>query len=304
MSYALICPGQGSQYIGMGKEFYDFDNDFKEKYDIASNILGYDISKISFDGPIDTLKKTQYTQPAIFIHSYLSALLIKNYSKIKFSIGAGHSLGEITALAVANSISYVDAINLIKVRSNSMAEAGEKIPGAMAAIIGANDEQLAEICDQSGIVVPANINAPNQVVISGETEAVKLAIKDAKLMGLRRVIPLNVSGAFHSPLMFDARDELINIINKIKFNDADFPVVQNVTAKPSMKKEGIKKNLILQLENPVKWSQSIKNIYKIGINKFIECGPGKVLSGLNRKILKNSINYSINTPQNMDQFES
>ena len=288
----------------MGKEFYDFDNDFKEKYDIASNILGYDISKISFDGPIDTLKKTQYTQPAIFIHSYLSALLIKNYSKIKFSIGAGHSLGEITALAVANSISYVDAINLIKVRSNSMAEAGEKMPGAMAAIIGANDEQLAEICDQSGIVVPANINAPNQVVISGETEAVKLAIKDAKLMGLRRVIPLNVSGAFHSPLMFGARDELINIINKIKFNDADFPVVQNVTAKPSMKKEGIKKNLILQLENPVKWSQSIKNIYKTGINKFIECGPGKVLSGLNRKILKNSINYSINTPQNMDQFES
>ena len=304
MKYALLCPGQGSQFVGMGKEFSNQNLSSKEKYDIASEILGFNLSEISFNGPDEELKKTQYTQPAIFVHSYIGANELQNKYDIQFSIGAGHSLGEITALTVANSISFVDAVKIIKVRANSMAEAGDINPGTMAAIIGATDEQIEEVCKQTGIVVPANLNAPGQVVISGEVEAVNSAIETAKSIGIRRALPLNVSGAFHSPLMTSARENLTEIVNSINFKDSDFPIVQNATAEPTTKSDEIKKNLISQLESPVRWSQSIEKINESGIEKYIECGPGKVLSGLNRRILKNSINFNIGTPQQIDEFEA
>lgn len=304
MKYALLCPGQGSQFVGMGSEFYNVSSFAKEKYNIASEILGFDLGDISFNGPDEKLKKTQFTQPAIFVHSFIAATEFLNSHEIEFSMGAGHSLGEITALTLAKSISFEDGVKIIKVRANSMAEAGSINPGTMAAIIGATDEQIEEVCNQIGIVVPANINAPGQIVISGEVDAINSAIETAKSIGIRRALPLNVSGAFHSPLMSSARENLTEILNSINFSNADFPIVQNATAIAETNGEALKNNLISQLENPVKWSDSIEVINQSGIDHFIECGPGKVLSGLNRRILKNSINFNIGTSQQINEFES
>ena len=304
MKYALLCPGQGSQFVGMGSEFYNASSFAKEKYNIASEILGFDLGDISFNGPDEELKKTQFTQPAIFVHSFIAATEFLNSHEIEFSMGAGHSLGEITALTLAKSISFEDGVKIIKVRANSMAEAGSINPGTMAAIIGATDEQIEEVCNQTGIVVPANINAPGQIVISGEVDAVNSAIETAKSIGIRRALPLNVSGAFHSPLMSSARENLTEILYSINFGDADFPIVQNATAIAETNGEALKNNLISQLENPVKWSDSIEVINQSEIDHFIECGPGKVLSGLNRRILKNSINFNIGTSQQINEFES
>jgi [acyl-carrier-protein] S-malonyltransferase len=304
MKYALLCPGQGSQFVGMGKELFSSSEFAKTCYHKASEILEFNLEKISFNGPIENLKKTQLTQPAIYVHSYISAIELIKSKNVKFSITAGHSLGEITSLALANVISFEDGLKIIKVRANSMAEAGKLQPGSMAAIIGANEQQINEICNQNGIVVPANINAPGQIVISGEIDAIESAIKTAKSIGIRRALPLNVSGAFHSPLMSSAKNNLSAILNKINFNDSKFPIVQNATAKPETSGKKIKKNLLSQLENPVKWSETIELIYNLNINHFIECGPGKILSGLNRRILKNSINFNIGTTQEINEFES
>ena len=304
MKYALLCPGQGSQFVGMGSEFYNVSSFAKEKYNIASEILGFDLGDISFNGPDEKLKKTQFTQPAIFVHSFIAATEFLNSHEIEFSMGAGHSLGEITALTLAKSISFEDGVKIIKVRANSMAEAGSINPGTMAAIIGATDEQIEEVCNQTGIVVPANINAPGQIVISGEVDAINSAIETAKSIGIRRALPLNVSGAFHSPLMSSARENLTEILNSINFSNADFPIVQNATAIAETNGETLKNNLISQLESSVKWSDSIEVINQSGIDHFIECGPGKVLSGLNRRILKNSINFNIGICQQINEFES
>ncbi|MBC8197240.1 MAG: ACP S-malonyltransferase [Candidatus Marinimicrobia bacterium] len=304
MKYALLCPGQGSQFIGMGKDLFSTSEFAKKCYHKASKILEFNLEDISFNGPNENLKKTQFTQPAIYVHSYISAIKLIKTKNISFSISAGHSLGEITALTIANVISFEDGLKLIKIRANSMAKAGEIQPGTMAAIIGANEDQINEICNQSGIVVPANINAPGQIVISGEINAIKSAIKTAKSIGIRRALPLNVSGAFHSPLMSSARDNLSEILNEINFNDANFPIVQNITAKPETSGIKLKKNLLSQLENPVKWSDTIECIYNLNIDHFIECGPGKILSGLNRRILKNSVNFNIGTIQEINEFES
>jgi len=304
MKYALLCPGQGSQFVGMGKDLFSTSEFAKKCYHKASKILEFNLEDISFNGPNENLKKTQFTQPAIYVHSYISAIKLIKTKNISFSISAGHSLGEITALTIANVISFEDGLKLIKIRANSMAKAGEIQPGTMAAIIGANEDQINEICNQSEIVVPANINAPGQIVISGEINAIKSAIKTAKSIGIRRALPLNVSGAFHSPLMSSARDNLSEILNEIYFNDANFPIVQNITAKPETSGIKLKKNLLSQLENPVKWSDTIECIYNLNIDHFIECGPGKILSGLNRRILKNSVNFNIGTTQEINEFES
>ena len=304
MNYALLCPGQGSQFVGMGKEIFKDSVLAKECYNKASQILNFDLADISFNGPDENLKKTQFTQPAIFVHSFISTKELINIQKINFSIGAGHSLGEITALALAEVISFEDSVKIIKVRANSMAEAGDLNPGTMAAIIGANDNQIKEICNQSGIVVPANLNAPGQVVISGEVEAIDSAIKTAKSIGIWRALPLNVSGAFHSPLMSSAREKLTAILDSIEFNNAKFPIVQNATAKAEILGNKLKNNLISQLESAVKWSKSIELISNSGFDHFIECGPGKILSGLNRRILKNSINFNIGTTQQINEFEA
>jgi len=241
------------------------------------------LQAISFNGPADVLKQTQYTQPAIFVHSVIVDKFLKD-KDIKPNVVAGHSLGEFSALVSADIISFEDALKIIKIRSTEMANAGKHSPGTMAAILGANDQQIKIICKQNGIVVPANINAPEQIVISGELKAIESAINTAKEIGVKRALTLTVSGAFHSPLMSPARQPLLEILNSITFNDANVPVFQNISATPFTDAKEIKNNILNQLENPVLWCDTILNIKKEGITEFYEVGPGNVLKGLNRRI--------------------
>tara|TARA_Y100001970_G_C14140263_1_gene806691 strand:- start:375 stop:1280 length:906 start_codon:yes stop_codon:yes gene_type:complete len=281
----FIFSGQGSQYIGMNQltAKNQISNDYFSR---SIKILDYDICDIIENGPIDRLNKTLYTQPAIFIQSVIYDKILKNMG-IRPNSVAGHSLGEFSALVSSKVISFEDALEIIKVRSKEMHISGKKNPGMMAAIIGANIEQINTICKQDNIVVAANYNSENQTVISGSINGVKNAIISAKEIGIRKCIPLNVSGAFHSPLMQDARIALEKVINSINFNNARVPVYQNVNPIPIMDSEEIKNNIIKQLVNPVRWNETIVNMYKDKHNNFIEVGPGKVLYNLNKKIIKN-----------------
>ncbi len=296
MHNVFIFPGQGSQYIGMGHDLYKAYSEIKELYHCASDILGFNINEISFFDRNNVLNKTKYTQPAIFIHSIALNILL-NKKNIHPSIVAGHSLGEFSALVSAGTINFEDALKIIKIRSSEMSNASKKISGGMAAIIGANQNQLDIICNQNGIVVPANYNSPDQTVISGELNAINQSIITAKKLGIKRAIKLNVSGAFHSPLMASARQSLYKIIKTINFNHPKIPIYQNVCAKPITDALTIKTNLIHQLEKPVKWIDTIRNINKINNFDFFEVGPGKVLSNINKRI-----NSNINTI-NFDKIE-
>ena len=292
MNNAFIFPGQGSQYVGMGQDLFNSLDFAKKIYNKASDKLGFDLQEISFNGPENILKQTQHTQPAIFVHSYIIDKLLKKKG-ISPSAVAGHSLGEFTALVSADVLSFEDALEIVKIRSNEMANASINRPGTMAAILGANNEQLIEICNQDGVVVPANLNAPGQVVISGDKESVNNALRSAKKIGVRRAIEINVSGAFHSPLMADVRKVLSDLVKNITFKNAKIPVFQNVCSKPINKGSEICTNIIMQLENPVLWNDIIINMKNKGINIFHEVGPGKVLKGLNKRIYPDSttINY-------------
>jgi len=288
MFKAFIFPGQGSQYVGMCYDFYNEIDHAKHRFNQASDILGYDISKILFNGPENKLTLTKHAQPAIFIHSIIINDLLK-MNNLKPDAVAGHSLGEITALVSAEILNFEEALSIIKVRSNAMENAGINHPGSMAAIIGANKDQIQEICDQNPLVVPANQNAPSQTVISGEKSAINQAVIQGKKMGLKKIIKLNVSGAFHSPLMQSAREPLKEIIETVNFKPSQIPIYQNFNAKSETDINNIKKNLINQLENPVLWHQTINLMLQNNISNFHEIGPGKVLSGLNRRI-NNQIN--------------
>ena len=300
-----IFPGQASQKIGMGLDLYENTDLGKNYYDLANDILGEDIKDISFNGPDEKLKITKFTQPAIFIVSTIISHLLLEKGHNPDGV-AGHSLGEYSALAAAGGIDFETGLELVKVRSNSMDNAGKLIPGTMAAVIGmdrARVKELTQKLSSEQIVVAANYNTENQIVISGNIETVKDFIDIAKENGARMAIPLNVSGAFHSPLMKPAREELADKLDSIEITDINIPIYSNVNAKPTRKGSDIKKSLINQLENPVLWFDSINNMVNDKFSKFTEIGPGKVLCGLNKKINKDLFTNNIESYRELESYE-
>jgi [acyl-carrier-protein] S-malonyltransferase len=280
---AYIFPGQGAQFEGMGKDLYDSSSEARKWFEEADHILGFDISEIMFNGTAEQLKQTKVTQPAIFLHSVIKARLMG--TDFQPAMVAGHSLGEFSALVAVNALSFIDGLRLVQKRALAMQRACEAKPSTMAAILGLDDSVVEDICnDIDGIVVPANYNSPGQLVISGEWTAVELACAKAKEAGAKRALILPVGGAFHSPIMAMAREELAAAIDKTRFEVPRCAIYQNVTAKPERNPVHIKENLIAQLTGPVRWTQSVKNMVADGATNFIEVGPGKVLQGLVKKI--------------------
>ena len=288
---ALLFPGQGSQYEGMGDEAWQMSSYANELYEIASSILEYDIKYICFNANANQISNTKYAQPSIFIYSMLASQEIKN-KNIIFNMVAGHSLGEISALTVAGVINIEDALKIIKVRASKMESSGIRNPGKMLALINADEEQVAEICNIESIVV-ANVNSPKQIVVSGEENKINEAIEISKKINIKRTVKLNVSGAFHSPLMSDVRDHLKKVLDDVNFNDAIVPVYQNMTCKPTTKAIDLKTNLLNQIENPVNWVKTVNNMDKNNIDLYIETGPNSILKGLNKRITNNkTINFN------------
>ena len=280
---AYVFPGQGSQFTGMGKDIYETNSKAKLFFDQANDILGFKITDIMFSGTADELKQTKVTQPAIFIHSVATALANETFSP---DMVAGHSLGEFSALVSNKTLSFADGLKLVYKRALAMQHACEKNPSTMAAIIGLDDKTVEEICASitEEIVVAANYNCPGQLVISGSNKGIEIACEKMKAAGAKRALPLPVGGAFHSPLMGPAREELADAIEGTTFSKPICAVYQNVDAQATTDVNGIKKNLIAQLTAPVRWTQSVQNMTKAGAKVYIECGPGKVLAGLVKRI--------------------
>lgn len=285
---ALVFPGQGSQFVGMGKDLYETNTKAKELFDKADEILGFKITDIMFAGTDEQLRQTNVTQPAVFLHSVISALGTAGDETPAMT--AGHSLGEFSALVVAGALTFEDGLRLVAARANAMQKACEAHPGTMAAIIALPDETIEKICAEISAtgktVVPANYNCPGQLVISGEMEAINEACAKLKEAGAKRALPLKVGGAFHSPLMQPAKEELQAAIEKTTFAKPVCPVYQNVDGKPHTDPAEIKANLIAQLTSSVRWTQSVKNMISDGADEFVECGPGKALQGMIGRIDK------------------
>lgn len=279
---AFVFPGQGAQFTGMGKDLYDNFPNIQKMFDQANDILGFRITDTMFTGSADELKQTKVTQPAIFIHSVAVAL---SHPEEKPDMVAGHSLGEFSALVSNGALSFEDALKLVYKRALAMQRACEINPSTMAAILGLDDKVVEEICASiDDVVVAANYNCPGQLVISGTNKGVEVACEKLKAAGAKRALPLQVGGAFHSPLMEPAREELAAAIEATQFKNPTCPVYQNVNARPSKEVTVIKQNLIAQLTAPVRWTQSVQQMVADGAKTFIECGPGKVLQGLVKKI--------------------
>lgn len=280
---AYVFPGQGSQFTGMAKDLYDNSPIAHEMLERANEILGFRITDVMFEGSAEELKQTRVTQPAIFLHSTAMAKCLPDFAP---GMVAGHSLGEFSALVAAGAMDFEDGLRLVAIRAGAMQKACEMNPGAMAAVIALDTARIEEICAGcEGIVIPANYNCDGQVVISGEKEAVELACVKMKEAGAKRALMLPVGGAFHSPLMEPAREELAKGIESTVFKAPVCPVYQNVTALPSTDPETIKANLLAQLTAPVRWTQSVRNMAADGATEFVELGPGNVLKGLIAKIL-------------------
>lgn len=280
---AYIFPGQGAQFVGMGLDLYENHSVAQELFEKANEILGFSITDIMFEGTAEDLKQTKVTQPAIFLHSViLSKVLGESFRP---DMVAGHSLGEFSALVANGTLNFEDGLKLVSQRALAMQKACELKPSTMAAVLGLDDGTVEKICaDVEGVVVPANYNCPGQLVISGEVDAVNVACEKLKEAGAKRALLLPVGGAFHSPLMEPAREELAAAIEATQFNVPGCPIYQNVTTTAVSDAEEIKKNLILQLTAPVKWTQSVQQMVKDGASSFVEVGPGKVLQGLVKKI--------------------
>lgn len=280
--HAYVFPGQGAQFSGMGHDLYEKSDRAREMFEQADQILGFSISEIMFEGSAEDLKQTKVTQPAIFLHS---VILAKNIVGFAPDMVAGHSLGEFSALVANGCLSFEDGLKLVSQRAQAMQKACEAEPSTMAAVLGLADDKVEQICEEvEGIVVPANYNCPGQLVISGAVEAVEKACEKMKEAGAKRAMVLPVGGAFHSPLMKPAEEELASAIEETEFQHPICPIYQNVSTKAVLEPDDIRKNLIAQLTSPVKWTQSVQQMWQDGGKKFTEAGPGKVLQGLVKKI--------------------
>ena len=280
---AYVFPGQGAQFVGMGLDLYETHSQAQELFERAHEILGFSITDIMFEGTAEDLKQTKVTQPAIFLHSVILSKVLGD--AFQPDMVAGHSLGEFSALVANGTLNFEDGLTLVSQRAQAMQKACELQPSTMAAVLGLDDEIVEDICNSvDGIVVPANYNCPGQLVISGEVGAIDVACEKLKEAGARRALVLPVGGAFHSPLMEPAREELATAIDNTNFHEPNCPVYQNVTTKGVTVSKEIKENLIAQLTAPVKWTQSVQNMVADGAKSFVEVGPGKVLQGLVRKI--------------------
>lgn len=288
---AYVFPGQGAQFTGMGKDLYESSAIAKELFDKANDILGFNITDIMFEGTAEQLKETKVTQPAVFLHSVILAKTIENFNP---EMVAGHSLGEFSALVANGTLAFEDALKLVYQRAMAMQKACEITPSTMAAVLGLEDAIVEQVCSEiDGVVVAANYNCPGQLVISGETTAVEKACKKLKEAGAKRALLLPVGGGFHSPMMEPARTELAAAIEATTFNQPSCPVYQNVPAHAVSDPEVIKNNLIVQLTAPVKWTQAVQQMIADGATSFTEVGPGKVLTGLIKKIDKDAETFNI-----------
>ena len=286
MIKAFVFPGQGAQFVGMGKDLFDSSSKAKDMFHKANRILGFKITDMMFDGTDEDLRQTKVTQPAIFLHSVILASVLEDFDP---SMVAGHSLGEFSALVANKVLTFEDGLRLVAKRANAMQKACEMQPGTMAAVIGMEDSQVESVCASitGSVVVPANYNSPGQIVISGSLEGVEKASEKLREAGAKRMLPLKVGGAFHSPLMEPARVELAEAINDTKFEFGICPIYQNVTGQSVTDPEIIKKNLIAQLTSPVCWTQTMLNMIANGLNSVVEVGPGTVLQGLFKKVDRN-----------------
>lgn len=296
MKHAYIFPGQGSQYTGMGKGLYENNNAAKDLFEQANEILGFRISDLMFTGTDEDLKQTNVTQPAVFLHSVIAWSTIDNP---KPNMVAGHSLGEFSALVANKTLSFEDALKLVSIRAKAMQKACELTPSGMAAVLGLDDEKVVAICadiqeDTGEVVVPANFNCPGQLVISGSKKGIELACEKMKAAGAKRALVLPVGGAFHSPLMKPAKEQLASAIEATMFEQPVCPIYQNVVARGVTNRDEIKRNLINQLTGPVRWTQSIQAMVADGATHFTEVGPGKVLQGLVGKIYKEAVVNGVN----------